>query len=158
MAINVQERTHNRSILWIVCKQRGQLQMHASGSKRRYQRANHLLRQCSWLGLLFIAHAVKSVTHAHIEFSRPPNFQSQMMKGAPTSPRIECRLVRSIADEIVTALVLDHSPDALTEIVRILDGHAAGFSCQIVQAFLSFKSSVTTTCHRVHHLLRVTTR
>src|SRR5436309_195935 len=114
--------------------------MHASGSKGRYQRANHLLRQCSWLGLLFIAHAVKSVTHAHIEFSRPLNFQREVMKGAPTSPRIERRLVRSIADEIVTALVLDHAPNTSTKIVRVLDGHAAGFSCQIIQAFLRFKS------------------
>src|SRR2546425_9730967 len=89
ITIDVQYGTHERTCFRVVAEQRSQLQTDAVRGKGRGERAKHLLRQRPWHGLVFIAHAEKSIPHPYVEFSRTRDLQSQSMKSTAPSARIE---------------------------------------------------------------------
>src|SRR5258708_4970091 len=76
-SIDVQHRTHDRTCLRIVSKQRSQLKMNARRAEWRHQSAEQLLSNCTLSGRTpsFISDPVEAVAHAHVEFSRPRDLQ-----------------------------------------------------------------------------------
>src|SRR5947209_19475733 len=140
--VDVQHRTHKRTCFRVVAEQRSQLQTDAVRGEWRCERVKHLLRQRPWDGLVFIAHAEKSISHAHVEFSRTRYLQSQSMKSTATSARIEGHIVRPIADQVISFLIFHHASNAAAQIIRISDGYAAGLARQKVEARLRFKGLV----------------
>ena len=66
------------------------------------------------------------------------------MKSTASGLRIEGRIIGTIANQVIASLIFQHVPNAVAQVVVILDCNAAGLLSQIVQSLLRLKSSVAT--------------
>src|SRR6266850_6940025 len=119
--------------------------MNPAGLKRRSDSVQQLLGSGFLRVLdLLLANSKEAVAHAHIEFSRTRYFQREVVKFALAAFRIERRFVRTITDQIVTALVIQDALNASAEIIRIPNRESPGLLREIIQTILGFIERVAT--------------
>src|SRR3977135_1905946 len=122
--------------------------MNPADLKRRSDSGQQLLGSGFFRGFDFLlANSKEAFAHAHIEFSRTRYFEREVVKFVLAAFRIERGFVRTIADQIVTALVIQDALNATAEIIRIPDRESAGLLREIVQTILRFIERVATNGH-----------